>query len=51
MALPFEMRIHTKISLSHLGLGIEIPPLTADGHGYRKPTHLLEQIPMWTAQG
>ena len=38
---------HTKILLSHLRLDIDIFPLTANGHGYRKPIDLLEQLPSY----
>ena len=38
---------HTKIFLSHLHLGINIPPLTANRHGYRIPIDLLEQLPTY----
>ena len=47
MALPFKIRIHTKIILIHLLLDIDIPPLTANGHGYRKPIDLLQQLPSY----
>ena len=36
------MRI--EIFLIHLRLDIDIPPLTANRHGYRKPIDLLEQL-------
>ena len=35
------------IFLSHLRLDINIPLLTATGHGYRKPIDLSEQLPSY----
>ena len=50
MALLFKIQIHTKMLLIHLGLDIDIPPLTANGYGYRKPTDLSEQLPSYMIQ-
>ena len=46
IALPFKIRIHTKIFLNLLLFDIHIPPLTANGHGfiYRKLINLSEQL-------
>ena len=38
------MRIHTKTFFTHLPLDIDIPSLTANGQGYRKPIDLSEQL-------
>ena len=43
--------MHTKIFLSHLRLDIDIPPLTANGHGHRKPVDLSEQLPSYALVG
>ena len=46
IALPFEIRIHKKF-LVHLHVDIDIPTLTANEHGYRKPIDSSEQLPSY----
>ena len=47
IALPLKNEYIQQFFISYLSLDIDIPPLTANGYSYWKPTDFSEQLPSY----